>query len=100
MARVLDAIGNKELELKVHVIDESRILTGMQQVANRITTGLVLAAMIVGAAVIMNVETSLTLFGYPLLAILFFLAAGVGGVMLLWRIWQGDRKTREEVGQK
>ena len=100
VSRVLDAVGNKELEVKVHVIDDANFLKGMQQVGNRITTGLVLAAMIVGAALIMNIETSLDLFGYPILAILFFLAAAFGGALLLWRIWQGDRKTRQEVGQK
>ena len=100
VSKVLDAVGNKELEVKVHMIDDANLLTGIQQMANRITTGLVLAAMIVGAALIMNVETSLTLFGYPVLAILFFLAAAFGGGLLLWRIWKGDRQAREEVAHR
>jgi predicted unusual protein kinase regulating ubiquinone biosynthesis (AarF/ABC1/UbiB family) len=100
VSKVLDAVGNKELEVKVHLIDDANILTGIQQMANRITTGLVLAAMIVGAALIMNVETTLTLFGYPVLAILFFLAAAFGGGLLLWRIWKGDREAREEVAHR
>ena len=100
VGRALDAIGNNDLEVRVRVIDESRILSGLHHMANRITTGLVLAAMIVGAALIMNVETSLTLFGYPVLAILFFLAAGVGGAGLIYSIWRGDRRTEREAGQR
>ena len=100
LSRALDALTHNDLELRVRVIDESQILTGLQQMANRITTGLVLAAMIVGAALIMNIETSLTLFGYPVLAILFFLAAAFGGATLLYRIWRGDRKARAEARQK
>lgn len=97
--RALDAVGNNDLEVRVRVIDEARILTGLQQMANRITSGLVLAALIVGAALLMRVETEFTLLGYPVLAILFFLAAAFGGVALLWRIWRGDRKTRRETRQ-
>jgi predicted unusual protein kinase regulating ubiquinone biosynthesis (AarF/ABC1/UbiB family) len=100
LGRVLDAVADSELEVRVRVMDEAQILTGLQQLANRVTTGLVLAAMIVGAALIMNVETSLTVLGYPVLAILFFLAAACGGVVLLYRIWRGDRESRKEAGKR
>jgi ubiquinone biosynthesis protein len=52
-------------------------------VANRVTTGLVLTALIVGAAMLMQVETEATIFGYPALAIVLFLAAAVAGFVLL-----------------
>ncbi|HUE83277.1 MAG TPA: AarF/UbiB family protein [Pyrinomonadaceae bacterium] len=45
--RILDAVGNNELKLKVDAIDETLLLEGLQKVANRITLGLVLAALIV-----------------------------------------------------
>ena len=44
--------------MKVELIDEGAVLEGLQKVANRITLGLILAAMIVGAAMLMRVETS------------------------------------------
>src|SRR6185369_11683003 len=48
--RILDAAGNNELRFKVDAIDEKIVLEGLQKVANRITLGLVVAALIVGAA--------------------------------------------------
>jgi ubiquinone biosynthesis protein len=80
--RVLDALSTSELKLKVELIDEGAMMDGLQKVANRITLGLVLAALIVGAAMIMRVETSFRLFGYPGLAMILFLIAGMGGLWL------------------
>ncbi len=56
--RVLDALAASELKMKVEVIDDGAIIDGLQKVANRITLGLILAAMIVGAAMIMRIETA------------------------------------------
>src|SRR5688572_31334002 len=43
---------------------------GVQKIANRITLGLVLAGLIVGAALLTRVETTFRIMGYPGLAIL------------------------------
>jgi ubiquinone biosynthesis protein len=96
LGRVLDAVAESELEVRVRVVDNAQFLTAVHQAANRVTMGLVLAAMIVGAALIMNIETRLTILGYPVLAILFFLAAAIAGAALLFSIWKGDRKTEKE----
>ena len=64
------------------MIDEGAVIEGLQKVANRITLGLILAALIVGAAMIMRVETSFRLFGYPGLAMILFIMAGTGGLWL------------------
>ena len=52
--RILDRMANNEIELKVNAIDEKSLMTGFQKIANRITLGLVLAALIVGAAMLMK----------------------------------------------
>src|SRR3982751_6422679 len=88
--RILDRLADNEFEVKVDAIDEAHLMEGLQKVANRIATGLVLAALIVGAALLMRVETSFRLFGYPGLAILLFLAAAVGGVVLVITILAND----------
>ena len=41
------------------------LIEGLQKVANRITMGLILAAMIVSAAMVMRVETTFRILGYP-----------------------------------
>ncbi len=90
--RFLDRLANNELRVKVDAIDENALMVGIQKVANRITIGLLLAALIIGAAMLMQVETDFRLFGYPGLAMIFFLLAGAGGVALIWTILFRDRK--------
>src|SRR4029078_11324616 len=68
--RILDEMGNNNLRFKIDAIDEKVITDGLQKVANRITLGLVVAALIVGAAMLMRVETTFRIFGYPGLAMI------------------------------
>jgi ubiquinone biosynthesis protein len=89
--RVLDAVADREVEVRIRVTNEAVLMSGLQKVANRVASGIVLAALIVGAAMLMQVETSFRIFGYPGLAMLLFLAAVVGGVMLLIDILLHDR---------
>jgi ubiquinone biosynthesis protein len=93
--RILDAVAHNELKVKVETIDEQVIIEGLQKIANRITLGLVLAALIVGAALLMRVETPFRLFGYPGFAILCFLGVGGGGLFLIIRILMHDRPSKK-----
>jgi ubiquinone biosynthesis protein len=90
--RILDALSANDLRLKVEVIDQGSIIDGLQKVANRIALGLVIAALIVGAAMMMQVQTSFTIFGYPGIAMVLFLAAVAGGFWMAWKILAGDVK--------
>jgi predicted unusual protein kinase regulating ubiquinone biosynthesis (AarF/ABC1/UbiB family) len=90
--RILDALAANDVRLKVEVIDHGSIIDGLQKVANRIALGAVLAALIIGAAMLMQVRTSFTILGYPGLAMLLFLAAVAGGVWLVWTILSDDVK--------
>ena len=94
--RILDAVGNNELRFKVDAIDEKVVLEGLQKVANRITLGLMVAALIVGAALLMRVETSFRIFGYPGLAMIFFLLAAAAGLVLAFSILFYDEKRRKK----
>jgi ubiquinone biosynthesis protein len=94
--RILDRVADNELEVRVDAIDETRLMEGMQKVANRITLGLVLAALIVGAALLMDVPTSFQLFGYPGLAIMLFLAAVAGGAVLAVTILANDIRAKRK----
>lgn len=92
--KILDAVGNNELVIGVNAIDEKIVLEGLQKIANRITMGLVLAALIVGAALMMRVETSFKIFGYPGLPAIFFLMAAVAAVTLVASIIFTDKKAK------
>jgi predicted unusual protein kinase regulating ubiquinone biosynthesis (AarF/ABC1/UbiB family) len=92
--RVLDRFADNELSLHVDAIDEVELIAGMQKIANRITMGLVLAALIMGAAMLVRVPSSWSILGYPGLAIILFLIAVTGGVLLVVSILTSDRKPR------
>ncbi len=95
--RILDALSGNDLRLKIEVIDHGSIIDGLQKVANRIALGLVLAALIVGAAMLMQVETRFTILGYPGFAMLLFLAAAAGGFWMAWTVLAGDVRTRTRI---
>jgi predicted unusual protein kinase regulating ubiquinone biosynthesis (AarF/ABC1/UbiB family) len=90
--RVLDAVADHELEVKVRATDAADVIEGMQKIANRVTTGLILAALIIGAALLMRVQTDFQVMGYPGFAILCFSAAALGAVWLLVNIFLQDRR--------
>jgi ubiquinone biosynthesis protein len=85
-----DTLSGNKLEIKVNAFDESRLMSNLQKIANRIASGLVLAALIVGAALMMQVRTRFTIFGYPGLAMVLFLLAAACGFLLVVSIWFND----------
>ncbi|HEV3456492.1 MAG TPA: AarF/UbiB family protein [Thermoanaerobaculia bacterium] len=92
--RILERVANNELSIHVKSIDERLLMEGAQKIANRIAIGVVLAAMILGAALLMRVSTSFQILGYPGLAMICFLGAAAGGICLVLSILWGDRQTR------
>src|SRR5207244_3833476 len=68
--RLIDNLTHNRLRVKVDAIDEVLLMEGLQKIANRITLGLVISALIVGAALLMRIETHFRLFGYPGIALL------------------------------
>jgi ubiquinone biosynthesis protein len=96
MNSVLDTLAGNNIQVKVDAFDETRLMDNLQKIANRIALGLVLAALIVGAALMMQVPTSFRLFGYPGFAMLLFLMAAACGFVLVlsvflyddWRAWR------------
>src|SRR6266478_4891515 len=94
--KILDAIGNNELKIGVDAIDERIVLDGLQKVANRIALGLILAALIVGAALMMRVETSFRILGYPGLPMIFFMLAAIAGLILAGSIVFYDKHPRKK----
>ena len=97
--KILDVVGNNEMKISVDAIDERVVLDGLQKVANRITLGLILAALIVGAALMMRVETSFRILGYPGLPAIFFMLAAIAGVILALSIAFYDKKPKKKKDQ-
>jgi uncharacterized phage infection (PIP) family protein YhgE len=79
---IMGNLANNELEVKLDAIDEKSLMQGFQKVANRITIGLIVAALLVGSALMMSVQTKFTIFGYPGFAMSSFMLAIVGALTL------------------
>lgn len=90
----LELVATNKLRLQIDAIDEDLLMAGLQKIANRITLGLILASLIIGAAMLMRVETTFRIFGYPGFAILFFLGASAGAIALVWAILRSDRRSK------
>ena len=90
--RVLDLLAGNELKVRVDAIDEQLLIEVLHKIANRIALGVILAALIIGASMLARVETAFRIFGYPGLAMIFFLTAAAGGVALAVSILINDQK--------
>lgn len=87
---ITERLANNEFELKIDAIDEQRLTDGFQKVANRISIGLIIAALIIGAALLMRIPSTFAIWGYPALAMILFSAAAVIGLWLVIRMMMKD----------
>ncbi len=87
-----DQVGSGGFEIRLKAFDEEKMMSGMQKIANRITVGLIVAALIVGAALLTTVQTDFEIFGYPGLAIVLFMLAAATGFFLVADILLTDRR--------
>ena len=92
--QLVDTLTTNGIRINADVIDEHSLLTSLHKIANRITAGLLLAALIVGAALMMRVESTWTILGYPGIAIIFFLLAAVGALVLVFNIMFFDERDK------
>jgi ubiquinone biosynthesis protein len=63
---LLDAAAGGDLRVNVKTPDAHHLLNGFEKIANRITIGMILASLIIGATHLMRVNTPpFEIFGYP-----------------------------------
>ncbi|WP_200946940.1 ABC1 kinase family protein [Janibacter sp. Soil728] len=89
--RILDTLARGEMRLRVDAIDEQRLHLVLQRVGNRLTLGLIIAATIIGAAMMMRVDTDARILGFPAIAMVFFTFAVLAAVALAVHIVLTDR---------
>ncbi len=95
LSSVLEQMAINRFQVKVDLLDENRFVGGMQKIANRITLGLLLASLIIGAGLMARIPTTFQILGYPAIAIIFFLIASAGAVILILHILIYDEKPRK-----
>ena len=85
---VTQRLASGEFATKVEVPQLIILLNGLQKVANRIFSGLVLAAIIVASAMLITTRRTLGTWG--------FIVAGAVSAWMVLSIWWGDRKKRRD----
>lgn len=91
LRRLLQSARRGALEINVDITRLDQFGHDLDRAASRLTVGLVTAALIIGTSITMTVKGGPTLFGLPLLGLLGFLGAGIGGIWLLISIWRSGR---------
>ena len=89
---VLTLLAENRFRVRISGLEESRLLENMQKIANRITAGLISAALVVGAALALRIDAGPKLFGYPGLALVMFVLAFVLSAALVISSLLSDRK--------
>ncbi|HVV00957.1 MAG TPA: AarF/UbiB family protein, partial [Verrucomicrobiae bacterium] len=93
--KIMDAVSKAELSVVVKPSETEFLVDSARKVANRITTGLILASLIIGAALLMRVQTPFRIFGYPGIGMVCFLVAGTIGFGLVLNIFWQDHKSKQ-----
>ena len=89
LSRLLRTARRGRIEVQVDVNELKEVSHRLDSAASRLTLGIVTAALIIGSAIVMNVqpgEDGLSIFG-----LLGFAGAALGGVWLLLSIWRSSR---------
>ncbi|TVQ39797.1 MAG: ubiquinone biosynthesis protein UbiB [Wenzhouxiangella sp.] len=90
LSRLLRAARRGRIEVHVEVNSLKEVSSRLDKAVSRLTLGIVTAALIIGSAIAMNVDTSET--GVPLFGMLGFVGAALGGIWLLFSIWRSGRE--------
>jgi hypothetical protein len=89
---VLDGLAQGSFTIKVDALDEVQFLHVLQRLATRVTMGIVIAALVLGAALMMQIPTHSKILGYPSVAIVVFGLAALAAAGLLGSILLSDRR--------
>jgi ubiquinone biosynthesis protein len=82
--------------VNVELAHLKRVGDQINRAANRLSMALVIAALVVGSSIVMNVQGGPTILGLPLFGFLGFVGAVLGGLWLLLAIWRSGRSGDED----
>ena len=94
LSQLLRTLSDNRFQVRITGLEEARLIESMQKIANRIAGGVITAGLILGAALMMRVPSSVQIFGYPAVALILFLVAFVLGFTLVASSFLNDRKSR------
>lgn len=100
LSEILGLLANNRLQVKMTGLEESYLIENIQKVANRISTGIIVAALIVASAMLMRSEGGPRLLGYPAVAFVLFVIAAVLGLGIVVSALLRDGKAKPPATRK
>jgi len=97
---IIDQTAAGKLSFSVKLGQAEQFLAGIHKVANRITVGVVIAALLIASSMMMRVPTRAQLFGYPAMAMIGYLLAAIAGLYLIVSTFLRDRADEERAKLK
>jgi ubiquinone biosynthesis protein len=97
---IIDMTAAGKLSVGIKLTQAEEFLGGIHKIANRITVGVIIAALLVSSSMMMRVPTRFTIFGSPGLAVLGYLLASVAAFYLVVSTLMRDREDREKAKLK
>lgn len=91
LRRLLRAARRGAFQVNVDITRLEKFGRQLDKSASRITVGLITSALIVGSSIVMTVSGGPTLLGLPVFGFIGFLAAGIGGIWVLFSIYRGGK---------
>ena len=92
LSDLLSLLADNRFKVQVGGLD--KLMEGLQKIANRIAAGVITASLIIGAALMMRVDTGARLFGYPAIALVLFLVGAGLGITIVVNSLRSDRKAK------
>lgn len=86
MAQILNKAGRGELTLGFRHENLGGLRNTLENITNRLTFGIIIAAMIVGSSMIITTGVGPFLFGFPVLGVIGYLISGLIGLWLIFNI--------------
>ena len=93
MSRLLRNARRGRVHVGIELAHLKRVGDQIDRAANRLAMALVIAALIVGSSIVMNVQGGPSLFGLPAFGFLGFMGAIVGGLWLFRSIWRSNHSS-------
>jgi ubiquinone biosynthesis protein len=92
MRDTLRKVNAGELRIQFEHRNLDNIAKKYTQSSNRTASALIIAALIIGSSLVMQVPLSPSFFGFPLLGVIGYILASMFGMMLLWDIFRSRRQ--------
>ena len=97
---IVDLTATGHLSFGIKVTQAEEFLGGMHKIANRITVGVVIAALLIASSLMMRVPSRFTIFGYPGFAMVGYLIALAAAIFLIASTFIRDRRDQERAKMK